>query len=141
VANAIVIGSVGLRPNNMVEIRRDAAHAAGKPTSTRSYLTGEKLFKFVKRSEGDAASAAELPAFIARIQHIFTTLEIGEYLGDLERGKSSQSVQRWHSDPYLYTALRLARIRNSFNDRKPDRLLTLPAVSLWADSSKPTGLS
>lgn len=51
------------------------------------YLIGEKLFSFVEAAERDADFAAELPAFIAAIQRLFSTEEIRAYLDDLERAK------------------------------------------------------
>lgn len=51
------------------------------------YLIGEKLFTFLMASERDAQFAAELPAFVAEIQRIFTAVEIRDYLDHLERSK------------------------------------------------------
>lgn len=51
------------------------------------YLIGEKLFTFLMVSERDAQFAAEVPAFVAEIQRIFTVTEIRDYLDDLERTK------------------------------------------------------
>lgn len=49
------------------------------------YLIGEKLFTFLMASERDAQFAAEVPAFVAEIQRIFTRAEIRDYLDHLER--------------------------------------------------------
>jgi hypothetical protein len=51
------------------------------------YLIGEKLFTFIMASEQDAEFAAELPAFVAAIQRLFSAAEIREYLKHLERTK------------------------------------------------------
>ncbi|HLJ25440.1 MAG TPA: hypothetical protein VKY85_01900 [Candidatus Angelobacter sp.] len=55
--------------------------------SALDYLIGEKLFTFVMASEQDAEFAAELPAFVAAIQRLFSAAEIREYLKHLERTK------------------------------------------------------
>ena len=52
-----------------------------------SYLIGEKLFSFVQASETHPEFAAELPAFVAEIQRIFTSGQIQQYLDDLEKTK------------------------------------------------------
>ena len=51
------------------------------------YLIGEKLFTFLMASERDVQFLAELPAFVAEIQRIFTAAEIRDYLDHLERSK------------------------------------------------------
>lgn len=51
------------------------------------YLIGEKLFTFLAASERDPQFAAEVPAFVAEIRHIFTAAEIRDYLDHLERAK------------------------------------------------------
>jgi len=55
--------------------------------SALDYLIGEKLFTFVMASEQDAEFAAELPAFVAAIQRLFSAAEIREYIKHLERTK------------------------------------------------------
>lgn len=55
--------------------------------SALDYLIGEKLFTFVEAAEQDAEFAAELPAFVAAIQRLFSAAEIREYLKNLERTK------------------------------------------------------
>ena len=51
------------------------------------YLIGEKLFNFVQAAEQHPEFAAELPAFLAEIQRLFTPEEIREYLDHLEKTK------------------------------------------------------
>jgi hypothetical protein len=51
------------------------------------YLIGEKPFTFVQAAEQHPEFAAELPAFLAEIQRLFTPEEIREYLDHLERTK------------------------------------------------------
>jgi hypothetical protein len=51
------------------------------------YLIGEKLFTFVEAAERDSEFAAEVPAFVAAIQRLFSTEEIRSYLDHLERAK------------------------------------------------------
>jgi hypothetical protein len=51
------------------------------------YLIGEKLFTFVMASEQDSEFAAQLPAFVAAIQRLFSAEEIRAYLDHLERAK------------------------------------------------------
>lgn len=51
------------------------------------YLVGEKLFTFLMAAESDSQFAAEVPAFVAEIQRIFTAPEIRDYLANLERTK------------------------------------------------------
>jgi hypothetical protein len=51
------------------------------------YLIGEKLFSFVHAAEDDPDFAAELPAFVAEIRRIFSTVEITDFLDELERTK------------------------------------------------------
>ncbi len=51
------------------------------------YLIGEKLFTFLLVSERDPQFAAEVPAFVAEIQRIFTAAEIRDYLDHLEHTK------------------------------------------------------
>ena len=51
------------------------------------YLIGEKLFTFLMASERNPQFAAEVPAFIAEIQRIFTPVEIHDYLDQLEHTK------------------------------------------------------
>ena len=50
-----------------------------------NYLIGEKLFSFLHAAERDPLFAAEVPAFIAEIQRLFTAQEIRDYLDHLER--------------------------------------------------------
>jgi hypothetical protein len=50
------------------------------------YLIGEKLFHFVQAAE-HPEFAAELSAFVAETQRLFTALQIREYLVDLEKSK------------------------------------------------------
>jgi hypothetical protein len=52
-----------------------------------NYLIGEKLFTFVQAAEQHPEFAAELPAFLAEIQRLFTPEEIREYLDHLEKTK------------------------------------------------------
>ena len=52
-----------------------------------NYLIGEKLFTFVQAAEQHPEFAAELPAFLAEIQRLFTPEEIREYLDYLEKTK------------------------------------------------------
>jgi hypothetical protein len=51
------------------------------------YLIGEKLFHFVQAVEQHSEFAAELPAFVAEIQRLFTAGQIREYLDDPEKTK------------------------------------------------------
>src|SRR5437667_6455439 len=51
------------------------------------YLIGEKLFHFVQAAEQHPEFAAELPAFVAEIQRLFTAGQIRDYLDDLEQRK------------------------------------------------------
>ncbi len=50
-----------------------------------NYLIGEKLFHFVQAAEQHPEFAAELPAFVAEIQRLFTASQIRNYLDDLEK--------------------------------------------------------
>ena len=52
-----------------------------------NYLIGEKLFHFVQAAEQHPEFAAELPAFVAEIQRLFTAGQIHDYLDDLEKRK------------------------------------------------------
>jgi hypothetical protein len=56
-------------------------------TNALDYLIGEKLFTFVEAAEKDPDFAAELPAFVATIQRLFSAAEIRGYLDHLERTK------------------------------------------------------
>lgn len=56
-------------------------------TNALDYLIGEKLFSFVEAAERDSDFAAELPAFVAAIQRLFSAEEIRTYLDHLERTK------------------------------------------------------
>ena len=51
------------------------------------YLIGEKLFHFVQAAEQHPEFAAELPAFLAEIEQLFTAAEIRDYLDHLEKTK------------------------------------------------------
>lgn len=51
------------------------------------YLIGEKLFHFVQAAEKHPEFAAELPAFLAEINQLFTPAEIRDYLAHLEKTK------------------------------------------------------
>jgi len=87
------------------------------------YLIGEKLFTFVTASEQDADFAAELPAFVAAIQRLFSAEEIRAYLDHLERAKflappeaeieDRDPEEPWPANPVLGAAelLRFSRIR------------------------------
>jgi len=87
------------------------------------YLIGEKLFTFVMASEQDSDFAAELPAFVAAIQRLFSVEEIRTYLDHLERAKflappepeieDGDEEQPWPANPVLGAAelLRFSRIR------------------------------
>jgi hypothetical protein len=87
------------------------------------YLIGEKLFTFVTASEQDADFAAELPAFVAAIQQLFSAEEIRAYLDHLERTKflappepeieDGDQEEPWPANPVLGAAelLRFSRIR------------------------------
>jgi len=92
------------------------------------YLIGEKLFTFVMASEQDSEFAAQLPAFVAAIQRLFTAGEVREYLDYLERAKflappepeiemddEDEEVddEPWPANPVLGAAelLRFSRIR------------------------------
>ena len=52
-----------------------------------NYLIGEKLFHFVQAAEQHPEFAAELPAFVAEIQCLFTASQIRNYLDDLGKRK------------------------------------------------------
>ena len=52
-----------------------------------NYLIGEKLFHFVQAAEQHPPFAAELPAFVAEIQRLFTASQIHNYLDNLENRK------------------------------------------------------
>ena len=87
------------------------------------YLIGEKLFTFVTASEQNADFAAELPAFVAAIQRLFSAEEIRAYLDHLERTKvlappepeieDGDQEEPWPANPVLGAAelLRFSRIR------------------------------
>jgi hypothetical protein len=87
------------------------------------YLIGEKLFTFVTASEQNADFAAELPAFVAAIQQLFSAEEIRAYLDHLERTKflappepeieDGDQEEPWPANPVLGAAelLRFSRIR------------------------------
>ncbi|MBV8906329.1 MAG: hypothetical protein JOZ22_22045 [Acidobacteriia bacterium] len=49
------------------------------------YLIGEKLLAFLMASERDPQFAAEVPAFVAEVQRIFTAAEIRDYVDHRER--------------------------------------------------------
>jgi hypothetical protein len=51
------------------------------------YLISEKLFHFVQAAEQHPEFAAELPAFVAEIQRLFTAAQIRDYLNELEKRK------------------------------------------------------
>jgi hypothetical protein len=51
------------------------------------YLIGEKLFHFVQAAEQHPEFAAELPAFVAEVQRLFTADQIRDYLDHLEKRK------------------------------------------------------
>jgi hypothetical protein len=57
------------------------------PQNALDYLIGEKLFHFVQAAEQRPEFAAELPAFVAEIQRLFTAGQIREYLDDLEKNE------------------------------------------------------
>ncbi len=87
------------------------------------YLIGEKLFTFVMASEQDSEFAAQLPAFVAAIQRLFSAVEIRAYLDHLERAKflappepeieGGDEEEPWPANPVLGAAelLRFSRIR------------------------------
>jgi hypothetical protein len=87
------------------------------------YLIGEKLFTFVMASEQDSEFAAQLPAFVAAIQGLFSAEEIRAYLDHLESAKFLASPEAeiededeeepWPANPVLGAAelLRFSRIR------------------------------
>jgi hypothetical protein len=87
------------------------------------YLIGEKLFTFVMASEQDSEFAAQLPAFVAAIQRLFSAEEIRAYLDHLERAKflappepeidGGDEEEPWPANPVLGAAelLRFSRIR------------------------------
>lgn len=95
--------------------------------SALAYLIGEKLFTFVEAAERDAEFAAELPAFVAAIQRLFSGAEIREHLKHLERTKylapqesdlgiddqdGEHEAESWLENPVLGAAelLRFSRI-------------------------------
>ena len=87
------------------------------------YLIGEKLFTFVMASEQDSEFAAQLLAFVAAIQRLFSAEEIRAYLDHLERAKflaspepeieGGDEEEPWPANPVLGAAelLRFSRIR------------------------------
>src|SRR5271166_5192722 len=85
------------------------------------YLIGEKLFTFVMASEQDSEFAAQLPAFVAAIQGLFSAEEIRAFLDHLESAKFLASPEAevedeeepWPANPVLGAAelLRFSRIR------------------------------
>ncbi len=91
--------------------------------SALDYLIGEKLFTFVMASEQDSEFAAQLPAFVAAIQRLFSAEEIRAYLDHLERAKflappepeieGGDQEEPWPANPVLGAAelLRFSRIR------------------------------
>lgn len=91
--------------------------------SALDYLIGEKLFTFVMASEQDSEFAAQLPAFVAAIQRLFSAEEIRAYLDHLERAKflappepeieGGDQEEPWPVNPVLGAAelLRFSRIR------------------------------
>lgn len=91
--------------------------------SALDYLIGEKLFTFVTAAEQDAEFAAELPAFVAAIQRLFSAEEIRAYLDHLERAKflalpepeieDGDEEEPWPANPVLGAEelLRFSRVR------------------------------
>lgn len=91
--------------------------------SALDYLIGEKLFTFVTTAEQDAEFAAELPAFVAAIQRLFSAEEIRAYLDHLERAKflalpepeieDGDEEEPWPANPVLGAEelLRFSRVR------------------------------
>ena len=89
------------------------------------YLIGEKLFTFVMASEQDSEFAAQLPAFVAAIQRLFSAEEIRAYLDHLEGAKflappeaeiedeDEDEEEPWPANPVLGAAelLHFSRIR------------------------------
>lgn len=49
------------------------------------YLIGQKLFSFLHAAERDPLFAAEVPAFVKEIRHLFTAEEIRDYLNHVEK--------------------------------------------------------
>jgi hypothetical protein len=93
------------------------------------YLIGEKLFHFVQAAEQHPEFAAELPAFLAEIEQLFTAAEIRDYLDHLEKTKylapqepepeldpedmNEEDEQDWLENPVMGAEelLRFARVR------------------------------
>ncbi len=93
------------------------------------YLIGEKLFHFVQAAEQHPEFAAELPAFLAEIEQLFTAAEIRDYLDHLEKTKylapqepepeldpedmNEEDEEDWLENPVMGAEelLRFARVR------------------------------
>ena len=93
------------------------------------YLIGEKLFHFIQASEQHPEFAAELPAFLAEIERLFTPGEICDYLDHLEKTKylaprepepeldpedmDEEDEESWLENPVMGAEelLRFARVR------------------------------
>lgn len=93
------------------------------------YLIGEKLFHFVQAAEQHPEFAAELPAFLAEIERLFTAAEIRDYLDHLEKTKylapqepeleldpedmNEEDEEDWLENPVMGAEelLRFARVR------------------------------
>jgi len=93
------------------------------------YLIGEKLFHFVQAAEQHPEFAAELPAFLAEIEQLFTVAEIRDYLDHLEKTKylapqepepeldledmNEEDEEDWLENPVMGAEelLRFARVR------------------------------
>jgi hypothetical protein len=57
------------------------------PDSALDYLSGEKLFSFLRAAEQDPLFAAEVPDFIREIRRLFTADVIRDFLDRLEKTK------------------------------------------------------
>ena len=103
-------------------------------TNALDYLIGEKLFSFVQASEADPEFAAELPAFVAAVRHLFTTEQIHGYLDDLEKRRylaprqpdpddvpDEDAEEAWLENPIIGAEqlLRFARIRELLLNASP----------------------
>lgn len=100
------------------------------------YLIREKLYAFVAAAERDSEFAAQLPAFVAAIQRLFSAEEIREYLDHLENTKflappepdiemeeddeEEEDEELWTAHPVLgaQELLRFSRIRQLLQPRQ-----------------------
>jgi hypothetical protein len=109
------------------------------PNNALDYLIGEKLLSFVHAAEQHPEFAAELPAFLAAIRHLFPAEQIRDYLDRLEERKylaprepdpdpddlpeEEQDEDDWLDNPVIGAEelLRFLRIRELLLNTPPER--------------------